>query len=156
MRDQQRLEEFGTGPNTRAVALFSEELFLMQVLFSIHFFLPSQGSFSVQKSSSSFGNLLGSSKAGVYKSRLVSFQKHHIALLHNMLLQDASFQEEDLEGRFLRSYSWLQDKTQKDLAGSSIDLKCKAFYESSVYRTVRGNSNGTFVLSNQTFPLFAK
>ena len=73
-----------------------------------------------------------------------------------MLLQDALFQEEDLEGRFLRSYSWLQDKTQKDLAGSSIDLKCKAFYESSVYRAVRGNANGTFVLSNQTFPLFAK
>ena len=76
-------------------------------------------------------------------------------LLHHMLLQDASFQEEDLEGRFLRSYSWLQDNTQKDLAVSSIDLKCKAFYESSVYRTVRGNSNGTFVLSNQTFPLLA-
>ena len=31
VRDQQRLEEFGTGPNMRAVALFSEELFLLQV-----------------------------------------------------------------------------------------------------------------------------
>ena len=31
VRDQQRLEEFGTGPNLRAVALFSEELFLTQV-----------------------------------------------------------------------------------------------------------------------------
>ena len=35
VRDQQRLEEFGTGPNIRAVALFSEELFLVQVSFSI-------------------------------------------------------------------------------------------------------------------------
>ena len=31
VRDQQRLEEFGTGPNLRSVALFSEELFLVQV-----------------------------------------------------------------------------------------------------------------------------
>ena len=35
VRDQQRLEEFGTGPNMRAVALFSEELFLLQVFNNI-------------------------------------------------------------------------------------------------------------------------
>ena len=68
-------------------------------------------------------------------------------------LQEEYKQEEDLEGRFLRGYSWLQDKTQKDLA-VSIDSKCKAFYESSVYKAVRGN--GTHVLSNQTFPLQSK
>ena len=65
-------------------------------------------------------------------------------------MQDEHFQEEDVEGRFLRAYSWLQDKTQKDMA-MSIDLKCKAFYESSIYTSVRGN--GTLVMSNQTFPL---
>ena len=68
-------------------------------------------------------------------------------------LQEEHLQEEDLEGRFLRGYSWLQDKSQKQMA-KSIDSKCKAFYESSVYRAVRGN--GTLVLSNQTFPLQSK
>ena len=63
VRDQQRLEEFGTGPNMRAVALFSEELFLVQVFNKFSIALLSQF-FTVQKSSSSFGNLLGSSKAG--------------------------------------------------------------------------------------------
>ena len=70
-----------------------------------------------------------------------------------LFLQEEYKQEEDLEGRFLRGYSWLQDKTQKELA-VSIDSKCKAFYESSVYKAVRGN--GTLVLSNQTFPLQSK
>ena len=67
-----------------------------------------------------------------------------------MSLQEEHFQEEDLEGRFLRGYSWLQDKSQKEMA-MSIDLKCKAFYESSMYTAVKGN--GTLVMSNQTFPL---
>ena len=68
-------------------------------------------------------------------------------------LQEEHLQEEVLEGRFLRGFSWLQDKTQKDLA-ASIDSKCKAFYESSVYTAVRGN--GTLLVANQTFPLKSK
>ena len=153
MRDQQRLEEFGTGPNMRAVALFSEELFLVQVLFSIHFFCLHRVLFQFKKARLRLETFLALPKQ-VFISQGSCRFKNITCLLH-MLLQDASFQEEDLEGRFLRSYSWLQDNTQKDLAVSSIDLKCKAFYEYSVYRTVRGNSNGTFVLSNQTFPLLA-
>ena len=82
------------------------------------------------------------------------YQTDHFKPYKNWLsLQEEYKQEEDLEGRFLRGYSWLQDKTQKDLA-VSIDSKCKAFYESSVYKAVRGN--GTLVLSNQTFPLQSK
>ena len=68
-------------------------------------------------------------------------------------MQDEHFQEEDVEGRFLRGYSWLQEKTQRDMA-MFIDLKCKAFYESSMYTALRGN--GTLVVSNQTFPLKSK
>ena len=89
VRDQQRLEEFGTGPNMRAVALFSEELFLVQVSFSIarfpnchecpevsglgnltsvsslYFDLPqSINFFVVQEGSASFGEFLGFAKAG--------------------------------------------------------------------------------------------
>ena len=65
VRDQQRLEEFGTGPNMRAVALFSEELFLLQVFTTTFLVALLTQFFKGQKSSSSFGNLLGSSKAGV-------------------------------------------------------------------------------------------
>ena len=154
MRDQQRLEEFGTGPNMRAVALFSEELFLLQVFNNI-----SRCSvvtiLQFKKARLRLETFLALPKQ-VFNSQGSCLFKKTSHCFAKMLLQDASFPEEDLEGRFLRSYSWLQDKTQKDLAGSSIDLKCKAFYESSVYRAVRGNANGTFVLSNQTFPLFAK
>ena len=139
----------------RAVALFSEELFLMQVLFSIHLFCLHRVLVKFKKARLRLETFLALPKQ-VFISQGSCRFKNITCLLHYLLLQDASFPEEDLEGRFLRSYSWLQDKTQKDLAGSSIDLKCKAFYESSVYRAVRDNANGTFVLSNQTFPLFAK
>ena len=156
MRDQQRLEEFGTGPNMRAVALFSEELFLVQVFFQQIFHCSVVTIFlQFKKARLRLETFLALPKQ-VFNSQGSCLFKKTSHCFAKMLLQDASFPEEDLEGRFLRSYSWLQDKTQKDLAGSSIDLKCKAFYESSVYRAVRGKSNGTFVMSNQTFPLFAK
>ena len=65
VRDQQRLEEFGTGPNLRSVALFSEELFLVQVAKSksAESLLLSLIA-SVQKGSAAFGNILGLAKAG--------------------------------------------------------------------------------------------
>ena len=65
VRDQQRLEEFGTGPNLRSVALFSEELFLVQVAKSksAESLLLSLIA-SVQKGLASFGNIPGLAKAG--------------------------------------------------------------------------------------------